>query len=57
MVGASNHEPTRIGTWDNLDIELHPNGTGKVDVRNNGINISAGKTYDVDGDPHSHPGQ
>ncbi|MDO8970728.1 MAG: hypothetical protein Q7U74_08575, partial [Saprospiraceae bacterium] len=56
MVGATYNEPTRIGSWDNQDIELYPHGTGKVNVRNNGINIPPGKTYDVDGVPHMHAG-
>ena len=56
MVGATYNEPTRIGSWDHQDIELYPHGTGKVNVRNNGINIPAGNTYDVDGDPHTHAG-
>lgn len=41
MVGAINYEPTRIGLWDNQDIELYPYGTGQVNVRNNSINIPA----------------
>ena len=54
QVGAVSGEPTRIGSWDNQDIELYPHGTGKVNVRNNGINIPSGKTYDINGTPHSH---
>jgi len=49
MVAVTYHAPTRIGSLDNQDIELYPHGTGKVNVRNIGINIPSGKTYDVDG--------
>ena len=48
--------PTRIGSWDNQNIELYPNGTGVVSVRGNGVNVPAGKSYNVDGVPHSHAG-
>lgn len=54
QVGAASGEPTRIGSWDDQDIELYPHGTGKVNIRNNGINIPSGKTYDINGTPHTH---
>jgi hypothetical protein len=39
VILGSSPAATKIGSWDNADIELYPNGTGDVLIRNGNVGI------------------